>query len=568
MKSLVFVILATFIFSMTAGDILRANAAYAVELPMPAVNRLVHLSEKYDEPTLRGVQVDPADPFKLTFVYDKGSEGTIDEKTATELAQYFFAALVTPTKDLWVNLSPFEKDRVIEDTVAQTEIGDVFLAQDYMLKQLSASLTDPATDAGKAYWSAMAATSTSTSSVSHSATGNAVPGPVEGSASSMNKIWITPGEIKVYSDSTNTIIADAKLDVHTEHDYFAGKSVGGLVGEKNLSPAAASVQAVRDVVLPLVRKDVNEGKNFSRLRQMMHAIILAQLFKSKYGASVYGALIDTGKDQGLAKGDPAMKSNVFEKYVASFNNGVYRTTVKTRDARGKKIKREYFSGGVSSALRPHKVKKVLLAELRKGLTLCVCLFVVRADHRKVIAPDPDYVSARRTAVIEDSTSLAVARADLLNGVDPAIARRDSLMMSALRHVDDARSLSLVLTSLIDADRRKTVELDNHYDEVYAAVGRVLPGFFRENTRRKIVTAVYLNDKKTVQDVLGFSVSSSLAVQGGIDLSGIVGMIELEGTGDPWNGQRLSSSAIGDIVGVSIKAERGIKPFVLTIAVVK
>jgi len=317
------VLLPMFLFSMTAGDILRVNAAYAAELPMPAVNQLVQLSSKYNEPTLRGIKVDPADPFKLTFVYDKGSEGNIDEKTATELAQYFFAALVTPTKDLWVNLSPFEKDRVIEDTVAQTEIGDVFLAQDFMLKQLSASLTDPATESGKAYWSALGSLGAQ----------HAAP------AASMSKIWITPGEIQVYSDKTNTIIADAQLDVRTEHDYLAAKN-----GGTDATPAG--VQAVRDVVLPLVRKDVNEGKNFASLRQMMHAIILAQLFKNKYGASVYSALIDTGKDKGLETGDPAMKSNVFEKYASSFNNGVYRMTAKTRDAQGKKVKREYFSGGI------------------------------------------------------------------------------------------------------------------------------------------------------------------------------------------------------------------------------
>ena len=201
-KSCVSVVLTTFIWTMTAGDMLRVKMAYAAQMPMPAANQLVQLSQKYDEPTLRGVKVDPTDPFKLTFVYDKGSEWKIDEKTAADLAQYFFAALITPTKDLWVNLSPFEKDRVIEDTVSETEIGDVFLAQDYLLKQLSSSLTSPDTETGKAYWAELA----SKSKISNLKSENL----------SMNKIWITPGEIKVYSDKTHTIIADAKLDVQTD----------------------------------------------------------------------------------------------------------------------------------------------------------------------------------------------------------------------------------------------------------------------------------------------------------------------------------------------------------------
>ena len=56
------------------------------------------------------------------------------------LVKYFLAALTIPEKDLWVNLSPYEKDRVITDEFGSTEMGRDLLAQDYMLKQLTSSL--------------------------------------------------------------------------------------------------------------------------------------------------------------------------------------------------------------------------------------------------------------------------------------------------------------------------------------------------------------------------------------------------------------------------------------------
>ena len=62
------------------------------------------------------------------------------KQQANQLVKYFLAGLTIPEGDLWVNLSPYEKDRMVPAALGQTDLGRDLLAQDYILKQLTASL--------------------------------------------------------------------------------------------------------------------------------------------------------------------------------------------------------------------------------------------------------------------------------------------------------------------------------------------------------------------------------------------------------------------------------------------
>ena len=73
------------------------------------------------------------------------------KKEGERLIKYFLASLAIPEKDLWVNLSPYEKDRTIPRALGQTEMGRDLLAQDYMLKQITASLIYPENGLGKTF---------------------------------------------------------------------------------------------------------------------------------------------------------------------------------------------------------------------------------------------------------------------------------------------------------------------------------------------------------------------------------------------------------------------------------
>ena len=61
----------------------------------------------------------------------------IIKKAVENQIEYFLAALTIQESDLWVNLSPYEKDRIIPEALSSTKMGRDMLAQDYILKQIS-----------------------------------------------------------------------------------------------------------------------------------------------------------------------------------------------------------------------------------------------------------------------------------------------------------------------------------------------------------------------------------------------------------------------------------------------
>src|SRR5208283_1967517 len=106
---------------------------------------------------IKGLKIHPENPLLFDFILDTGASGLKinspefkDE--SRKLIKYFLASLTIKEDDLWVNLSPYEKNRMIPEELGQTELGRDMLAQDYILKQLTASLIYPEKELGKAFW--------------------------------------------------------------------------------------------------------------------------------------------------------------------------------------------------------------------------------------------------------------------------------------------------------------------------------------------------------------------------------------------------------------------------------
>ena len=123
---------------------------------------MVHLSPAENPPVLKGVTVYPNDPFKFDFILDKGdsysrASGECEDQEqlkqeSSKLVKYFLASITTPENDLWVNLCPYEKNRIIPESFGQTDMGRDLLAEDYILKQITASLIYPEGEIGKQFW--------------------------------------------------------------------------------------------------------------------------------------------------------------------------------------------------------------------------------------------------------------------------------------------------------------------------------------------------------------------------------------------------------------------------------
>src|SRR5450432_331022 len=207
--SITFIILCFFITSVSG-----ICPVYAQEFRLPTPGLLVPLSPKFDPPILKGIKVHPDNPFKFDFILDKGdsllsNDGLKDE--SRKLIKYFLASLTIPEKDLWVNLSPYEKDRIIPKSFGLTEMGRDLLAEDYMLKQITASLIYPEDAIGKKFWKRVyeeAAKKFGTTNI-----------PVN----TFNKVWIVPEKAVVYENAKagTAYVVESKLKVMLEQDYLS-----------------------------------------------------------------------------------------------------------------------------------------------------------------------------------------------------------------------------------------------------------------------------------------------------------------------------------------------------------
>ena len=178
---------------------------------MPAPGVRVNLSPEFNPPILKGIKVHTDNPFRFDFILDQGDSSNSNDTEATKLIKYFLASLTVPEKDLWVNLSPYEKDRIIPNSFGLTEMGRDLLAEDYMLKQITASLIYPEDEVGKKFWKRIydeAYKKFGTTNI-----------PVN----TFNKVWIVPEQAVVYENAKagTAYVVESKLKVMLEQDYVA-----------------------------------------------------------------------------------------------------------------------------------------------------------------------------------------------------------------------------------------------------------------------------------------------------------------------------------------------------------
>lgn len=117
------------------------NLAYAQSLfvsSLPEPGAMVLPSTSFVPVLAKGLVLHPDNPLAFDLIVDSGHD-TADQKLVREqserMAQYFLAAVTVPEDQLWVNLSPYEQDRIIENDLGRTVLGRDMLAQDYILKQ-------------------------------------------------------------------------------------------------------------------------------------------------------------------------------------------------------------------------------------------------------------------------------------------------------------------------------------------------------------------------------------------------------------------------------------------------
>ncbi len=306
---------------------------------LPAPGTMVYLSPKSNPPVLIGLKVHPDNPFRFDFVMDKGdTEISVPalKEISAKLIKYFLASITTPEKDLWVNLSPYEKDRIVPESFGQTHMGRDLLAQDYMLKQITASLIYPEDKIGKRFWQRIYEESAKKF------------GNTNLPVTTFNKVWIVPETAVVYENAQNgtAYVVESRLKVMLESDYLAlGRTGGSKVGQNQAHDIGK--QIVREVVIPALTAEVNEGKNFAQLRQVYNSMILAVWYKKKIKNSILSQVYtDKNKVAGVSIDDRQEKQKIYEQYLQAFKKGAYNYIKDEFDPVSQRTApRKYFSGG-------------------------------------------------------------------------------------------------------------------------------------------------------------------------------------------------------------------------------
>ena len=407
-ESIYFFVLLSFIVS-TLGPFPLAQAN---EFRLPAPGEMVDLSSKFDLPVLKGIKLDPQNPFKFNFFVDRGDSGlsvetplmaSLLQKESEKLIKYFLASLTIPEKDLWVNLSPYEKNRIVPQEFGQTEMGRDLLAEDYILKQITASLIYPENQIGKEFWKKVYAQA------------QAKYGTTNIPINTFNKVWIIPEKAVVYEKDGVAFILENHLKVMLEQDYLSLSKHQSQPGDMALAVSPSRLpskgalnakapqgnnpstnedvnsigsQIVREIVIPALTKEVNEGKNFAQLRQVFYSLILATWSKKKIKDSIINKVYSNrNKIQGLTptRGHVQVRTTknvspsrlptnvglqlkapqgnnqsdveyIYQQYIKAFKKGVFNYIKEEpvfpppggEGQVGGRIPRKYFSGGVAA----------------------------------------------------------------------------------------------------------------------------------------------------------------------------------------------------------------------------
>lgn len=359
----------TLAFSMTLAMMGPQQVASAQGVPylglnLPVPGSLIQPTAQFTPVQMKGLTVDLNDPLHFNFIINQGDTrlGSADLRDeATRLIKYFMAALTVPEDEMWVNLSPYEDNRIIPTYFGQTEMGRDLLAQDYMLKQITSSLMYPEEALGQKFWQRVYARARKEFGTSE------IP------MNTFNKIWIVPETADVYEHNASVFVVNSRLKVMLEEDYFA--EVSAQRSEVSVQRSEVSDQEglttenrpliteiIREILIPEIEREINRGETFANLRQIYNAMILATWYKQNLYESLLGQIyVDQNKIKGIDDARPgedgtAPVDKIYAQYVEAFKTGVYDYIKDEYDPLAQNvIPRKYFSGGfvpeVSEAMR-------------------------------------------------------------------------------------------------------------------------------------------------------------------------------------------------------------------------
>ncbi len=419
------------------GPLPRAQAQ-DFTLPKPGV--MVHLSPEFTPAHLQGMTIHPGNALQFDFLIHKGDKNLQADQKKEEykkLIKYFLASLTIPDEDQWVNLSPYEKDRIIKDDFGKTEMGRDLLAQDYLLKQITSSLIYPEDSLGQKFWDKIYERAWKEYHTTN------IP------VNTFNKVWIVPDEAIVYESGNSAYILKSHLKVMLEEDYLSLEKHSGVMANhkgvkqffksEKIAPSPSAPrndtsslgsQVVREIVLPALEKEVNEGENFSNLRQMYSGMVLATWYKKALKESLLGKFYtDKAKVKGVNQ-DPQNNQAIYQQYLKAFKKGCFNYIKEDVDKYTKEsVPRKYFSGGFHRPMFRNGSEVTFIPAGKLNRTLAMAAIVSSQESLEQAT-----VAFNAAGEIRNSAQSAGDQAMMENPPKDSNAGRETLTLEALERI--------------------------------------------------------------------------------------------------------------------------------------
>ena len=205
------------------------------------------------------------------------------------------------------------------------------MTQDYLLKQITSSLMYPESGLGKKFWDRVYERA------------QKEYGSINVPVNTFNKVWITPDEAIVYESGNTAYIVKSHLKVMLEEDYVSLREHTAIT-TNNTHTLTSKI--VKEIILPELEREVNEGKNFALLRQIYSGMVLATWYKMALKESLLGKIYaDKAKVRGVDQ-NPKLNVVIYRKYLSAFKKGVFNFIREDFDEYSRQVvPRKYFAGG-------------------------------------------------------------------------------------------------------------------------------------------------------------------------------------------------------------------------------
>lgn len=274
----------------------------------------------------------------------KKAEGTkpgIDIINSTRIgAIAFMTGLSVHDNKFWVNLNPWEADRIIDNELEQSDVGRIMLEADLRMKKDFSNYENPCTnETGKALWDLL---DKKREALAQQCMSN-FPGEVRNVDSirfrPVTRHWIIPDKVYAYTNGSQIYIINSTLTISSEpiadHSAFElkdqdiGTLSNGCLEELNRS-AKEYGEYYKDLndhmILPYVISDVNNAERYEDLRNVYTALALAQWYKSSITSrrDIFRGNL-TSLDINIQKALESWNAeDIWNEYVISFRNGEYK----------------------------------------------------------------------------------------------------------------------------------------------------------------------------------------------------------------------------------------------------